>query len=73
MTPDKKLTAIEKRNIRRIIYRSNLAMKNLDIAIGISYAYSHLLPEEVEENLRDSRLNIVQALSLIGDRGKNEN
>jgi len=62
------MTAKGKKDVRRIIYRSDLALKSLDTAVGISNSSRDYLDAEIEERLRDARLCIISALLIIKEK-----
>jgi hypothetical protein len=62
------MTAKGKKDVRRIIYRSDLALKSLDTAVGISNNSRDYLDAEIEARLRDARLCIISALLIIKEK-----
>lgn len=57
-----KETTRDKRNLKRVIYRLKLALKNLEIVDIVAGHVSHLLDEDIQDRIKDSRLNTVAAL-----------
>lgn len=60
-----KETTRDKKNIKRVVYRLKQAQKNLDVAVVVAGQVSHLLGEDVDARIRDSRLETIAALMLI--------